>query len=83
MQALFCVSRGYLSNEKPIAEMAAIFKGRLIWGEDLMEIPLGSSEPAKHQGLNPPRTIVGFFWIQARTAWHFDMMMMAPIWGTA
>jgi hypothetical protein len=37
-------------NEKLIAEMAAIFKGRLIWSEGLMEIPLGISEPAKHQG---------------------------------
>jgi hypothetical protein len=30
-------------NEKPIAEMATIFKGRLIWSEDLIEIPLGTS----------------------------------------
>jgi hypothetical protein len=37
-------------NEKPIAAMAAIFKGRLIWSKDLMKIPLGTSEPAKHQG---------------------------------
>ena len=38
------------ADEKLIAEMAAIFDGRLIWSEDLVEIPLGVCHPAKHQG---------------------------------
>jgi hypothetical protein len=37
-------------NEKLITEMAAICNGRLIWNENLMEIPLGVCHPAKHQG---------------------------------
>lgn len=37
-------------REKLIAEMAAIFKGRLIWAEDLMEIPLGVSASIQHEG---------------------------------
>jgi hypothetical protein len=34
-------------RERVITEMAAEFKGAIIWGEDLMEIPLHGSEPAK------------------------------------
>jgi ribonuclease BN (tRNA processing enzyme) len=37
-------------RERLIIEMAEIFKGNIIWGEDLMEIPLTAPEPANHTG---------------------------------
>jgi ribonuclease BN (tRNA processing enzyme) len=37
-------------RERLIIEMAEIFKGNIIWGEDLMEIPLTAPEPASHTG---------------------------------
>jgi ribonuclease BN (tRNA processing enzyme) len=36
-------------RERVLNEMAAIFPGTLIWGEDLMRIPLQGAEPAKLQ----------------------------------
>ena len=37
-------------RERLIIEMAEIFKGNIIWGEDLMEISLTAPEPANHTG---------------------------------
>jgi len=37
-------------HEKLIVEMAAVFKGNIIWGEDLMEIPISGPRPADHVG---------------------------------
>lgn len=34
-------------KEKLIAEMQEVYKGNLIWGEDLMQVPVGDPEPAK------------------------------------
>jgi ribonuclease BN (tRNA processing enzyme) len=34
-------------RERLIAEMKAIYDGNLIWGEDLMEVPIGNPAPAK------------------------------------
>jgi ribonuclease BN (tRNA processing enzyme) len=34
-------------RERLIAEMKAIYDGNLIWGEDLMEIPIGDPAPAR------------------------------------
>ncbi len=34
-------------RERIVREMAAIYKGTIIWGEDLMEIPLRGAAPAK------------------------------------
>lgn len=37
-------------REKLIVEMAAVYKGNIIWGEDLMEIPLSAPQAAEHIG---------------------------------
>ncbi len=37
-------------KERLSAEMAAIYGGDIIWGEDLMTIPLAGSSPAAHVG---------------------------------
>ena len=37
-------------KERLSAEMAAIFDGRIIWGQDLMQVPIGAGEPAAHRG---------------------------------
>ena len=34
-------------KERLIAEMREIYKGNLIWGEDLMQVPLEDPVPAK------------------------------------
>jgi len=34
-------------RERLISEMKEVYKGNLIWGEDLMEIPLADPTPAK------------------------------------
>jgi ribonuclease BN (tRNA processing enzyme) len=34
-------------RERIIAEMSSVFKGTIIWGEDLMEVPLKGSSPAR------------------------------------
>ena len=39
----------YGVKEKCLAEMADIFKGRIIWGEDMMVIPL-KEDPIPHMG---------------------------------
>ena len=36
-------------KEKCLAEMAEIYDGRIIWGEDMMQIPL-TEEPIPHMG---------------------------------
>ena len=37
-------------REKLIIEMAAVYKGNIIWGEDLMDIPLSAPKAAEHIG---------------------------------
>ena len=34
-------------RERLINEMAAVYSGNIIWGEDLMEIPVDDPRPAK------------------------------------
>jgi ribonuclease BN (tRNA processing enzyme) len=34
-------------KEQLISEMKAVYDGNLIWGEDLMEVPLTAPKPAK------------------------------------
>ena len=36
-------------KERCLAEMAAIYDGRIIWGEDMMQIPL-KADPIPHMG---------------------------------
>lgn len=38
------------ARERLIAEMAGVFDGTIIWGEDLMEIPVGPPGIAPHEG---------------------------------
>jgi len=37
-------------RERLVCEMAEIYKGNIIWGEDLMEIPITAPKPRKHTG---------------------------------
>ncbi len=37
-------------RERLIAEMAGIYDGNIIWGEDLMKIPLGDPQAERHTG---------------------------------
>jgi ribonuclease Z len=34
-------------RERVLIEMARVYPGNLIWGEDLLEVPLGAPEPAR------------------------------------
>ncbi len=37
-------------RERLIAEMAEVFAGNIVWGEDLMRVPLGGPEAERHTG---------------------------------
>ena len=37
-------------RERLIAEMATIYDGNIVWGEDLMDVPLGDPVPKRHTG---------------------------------
>ena len=37
-------------RERLIAEMAEVFAGNIVWGEDLMEVPVGDPEAERHTG---------------------------------
>ena len=37
-------------RERLIAEMATIYDGNIVWGEDLMEVPLGDPVQKRHTG---------------------------------
>ena len=37
-------------RERLIAEMAEIFEGNIVWGEDLMDVPVGDPQAERHTG---------------------------------
>ena len=37
-------------RERLIAEMAEVFDGNIVWGEDLMHVPVGDPEAERHTG---------------------------------